>query len=161
MFYLRIHPSSQTLVCLLYSSWSTFGIMSIISSNGGFVTRHLRAPGADEFDQYGVATTFQARPGFNNTGMEVNVQVNSYPVIQYPTKTVYQFDVSVSVVGLTTVLLTRNRSISEMGRRSGPSLTKSGSLGQPERNSEMAGYLMAINWPGHYETSHLGDLKRE
>lgn len=70
--------------------------MSILSQNSDFVTRHLKAPGTDKFDQYGVATSFQARPGYNNTGQPVKVQVNSYEVANFPTKPIYQYDVSPS-----------------------------------------------------------------
>jgi eukaryotic translation initiation factor 2C len=34
------------------------------------------------------------RPGFNTTGKEIQVQVNVFPITQFPTKKVYQYDVS-------------------------------------------------------------------
>jgi hypothetical protein len=35
-----------------------------------------------------------SRPGFNTTGREVNLQLNAYPIDQFPTRTVFQYDVS-------------------------------------------------------------------
>ncbi|KAG5287396.1 eukaryotic translation initiation factor 2c [Histoplasma capsulatum G186AR] len=35
------------------------------------------------------------RPGYNATGKEITVAVNSYPITQFPTKSVYQYDVHI------------------------------------------------------------------
>lgn len=39
-------------------------------------------------------TVYTRRPGFNTTGQKVNLNLNAYGVLQYPTATVYQYDVS-------------------------------------------------------------------
>ncbi|QVM08605.1 hypothetical protein D8B26_003290 [Coccidioides posadasii str. Silveira] len=44
-------------------------------------------------DKYFENITLVKRPGFNTTGKEITVSVNSYPIIQFPNKTVYQYDV--------------------------------------------------------------------
>lgn len=59
-----------------------------------FHFRHYNR-GTDE-EQYNVPVEFARRPGFNATGKEINVAVNAYPIVQFPTKTVYQYDVSQS-----------------------------------------------------------------
>lgn len=35
------------------------------------------------------------RPGFNSTGREASLKLNAYPIEQFPTRDVYQYDVSV------------------------------------------------------------------
>ena len=37
---------------------------------------------------------YAKRPGFNDNGKKIMVDINMYKVTQYPTKKVYQFDVS-------------------------------------------------------------------
>jgi eukaryotic translation initiation factor 2C len=54
--------------------------------------RNIAAPGTDD-EQYSLPTEFTKRPGFNNTGKAVQLHVNAYPVVQYPTAKVYQYDV--------------------------------------------------------------------
>lgn len=54
--------------------------------------RNIAAPGTDGL-QYQLPTQFQRRPGFNNSGKAVQVAVNAYPVTQYPTVKVFQYDV--------------------------------------------------------------------
>ncbi|WEW55192.1 Protein argonaute [Emydomyces testavorans] len=44
-------------------------------------------------DQYFENINLVKRPGFNTTGREVSLAVNSYPIVQFPSKTVYQYDV--------------------------------------------------------------------
>lgn len=44
--------------------------------------------------QYAVPTTLMKRPGYNTSGKEINTQINSFPIIKYPTITIYQYDVS-------------------------------------------------------------------
>ena len=44
--------------------------------------------------QYELPTTLPRRPDFNDTGDNCTVAINSYPVLEYPTKTVFQYDVS-------------------------------------------------------------------
>lgn len=54
---------------------------------------------ADNFyQQYldGIANV--ARPGFNTTGREVELQLNAYPITSFPTLNVYQYDVSYSSI---------------------------------------------------------------
>lgn len=55
--------------------------------------RNIQGPGSDEFSQYTLPTEFAKRPGFNNTGRPVNMNVNAYQVAEYPTVKVYQYDV--------------------------------------------------------------------
>jgi hypothetical protein len=33
------------------------------------------------------------RPGYNTTGKEVDILVNAYPILKWPTKPVYQYEV--------------------------------------------------------------------
>lgn len=57
--------------------------------------RLLLASKADElFYQYMDNNTSVARPGFNQTGREVQLVTNTYEVNSFPTKIVYQYDVS-------------------------------------------------------------------
>ncbi|KAI2385546.1 Protein argonaute [Ophidiomyces ophidiicola] len=44
-------------------------------------------------DQYFEDITLVKRPAFNTTGKEISVAINSYPILQFPTKTIYQYDV--------------------------------------------------------------------
>ena len=46
--------------------------------------------------KYTLPTTLMKRPGYNTSGKEINTQINSFPIIKYPTITVYQYDVSLS-----------------------------------------------------------------
>jgi len=34
------------------------------------------------------------RPGYNTTGKEIEILVNAYPILKWPTKPVYQYEVS-------------------------------------------------------------------
>ena len=56
--------------------------------------RHLNV--SADIGQYEIPTELVRRPGTNTSGLAVQVSVNSYPVISYPTKTIYQYDVSTS-----------------------------------------------------------------
>lgn len=56
--------------------------------------RHLRVRDADELAKYGVSTDQVPRPGFNQTGKEIEVALNAYPIAKFPSRTVYQYDVS-------------------------------------------------------------------
>lgn len=58
--------------------------------------RHLRVCAADEDAKYSVPVGTVARPGFNPTGKEIEVQMNAFAVTNFPSKTVYQYDVSVA-----------------------------------------------------------------
>lgn len=49
-----------------------------------------------DVEQYFKSIHLVKRPGFNTTGKEILVSVNSYPIVQYPNKTIYQYDVSFS-----------------------------------------------------------------
>ena len=55
--------------------------------------RNIHGPGTDLSDQYTLPTDFSKRPGFNQTGKPVNMNVNAFQVIQYPTVKIYQYDV--------------------------------------------------------------------
>lgn len=59
--------------------------------------RHLRMRDADELVKYAVPTENVPRPGFNNTGKEVEVSMNAFGITKYPSRTVYQYDVSHSL----------------------------------------------------------------
>lgn len=56
--------------------------------------RHLRMRDADELVKYAIPTENVPRPGFNNTGKEVEVSMNAFGITKYPSRTVYQYDVS-------------------------------------------------------------------
>lgn len=58
--------------------------------------RHLRVREADEVVKYSVPVKTVPRPGFNNTGKEVDISLNAYPITKFPSRNVYQYDVSVS-----------------------------------------------------------------
>lgn len=47
-------------------------------------------------EQFFARKDLAKRPGYNATGKEITVAVNSYPITQFPTKSVYQYDVSYS-----------------------------------------------------------------
>lgn len=58
--------------------------------------RLLLASKTDElFYQYMDNNTSVARPGFNQTGREIQLITNTYEVNSFPTKVAYQYDVSV------------------------------------------------------------------
>ena len=58
--------------------------------------RHLRLREANEYDKYGVPTDVVARPGFNQTGKEIEVLLNAFPITKFPSRPIYQYDVSIS-----------------------------------------------------------------
>jgi N-terminal domain of argonaute len=60
-----------------------------------FQSRILTGPGADYEAQYRLPTEFKTRPGYNSTGREVQMALNSFAVDQFPTQTVYQYDVQI------------------------------------------------------------------
>lgn len=60
-----------------------------------FASRFVTGPGADYENQYRLPTDFKQRPGLNTTGREVQLALNSFPVDQFPTSTVYQYDVQI------------------------------------------------------------------
>ncbi|KAL2809793.1 Piwi domain-containing protein [Aspergillus granulosus] len=65
----------------------------INSLEGGL--RHLRLRDADDFAKYSVPVETVPRPGFNQTGKEIEVQMNAYTITNFPNKTVYQYDVHI------------------------------------------------------------------
>ncbi|KAI9370101.1 ribonuclease H-like domain-containing protein [Aspergillus egyptiacus] len=65
----------------------------IQSLTGGL--RHLRVRGADELEKYSVPVENVPRPGFNSTGKEIEVQMNSFAIKEFPSQTVYQYDVNI------------------------------------------------------------------
>ena len=56
--------------------------------------RFLYPPSEANRQQYDVPTDLIRRPGFNSTGVAATVAVNSYPILKFPTKSIYQYDVS-------------------------------------------------------------------
>ncbi len=44
--------------------------------------------------KYAVPTMLIKRPGYNTSGKEIPVFINSFPILSYPTIKVYQYDVS-------------------------------------------------------------------
>lgn len=59
---------------------------------GYVVLRHLNINDTPP-EQFFQHVDLVKRPGFNTTGKEISVAVNVFPVTQFPTKTVYQYDV--------------------------------------------------------------------
>ena len=55
--------------------------------------RHMN-PKSLTSGKYTEPADIKKRPGFVNIGSEIPVAVNSYAVLSYPTKKVYQYDVS-------------------------------------------------------------------
>lgn len=81
--------------------------------------RHLRMRDADELVKYAIPTENVPRPGFNNTGKEVEVSMNAFGITKYPSRTVYQYDVSQTLRtcrarGSVSIILIEIRSTSEM-----------------------------------------------
>lgn len=58
--------------------------------------RHLRIQNADEVAKYSVPVETVARPNHNQTGKKIEVLMNAYPITKFPTRNVYQYDVSIS-----------------------------------------------------------------
>ena len=44
--------------------------------------------------KYSLPTELMKRPGYNTSGKAIQTQINSFPIIKYPTITIYQYDVS-------------------------------------------------------------------
>ncbi|KAL4918543.1 Piwi domain-containing protein [Aspergillus aurantiobrunneus] len=57
--------------------------------------RHLRVDDANPDPKYSVPVEHVARPGFNPTGKEIEVQLNAFAVTNWPNKTIYQYDVHI------------------------------------------------------------------
>ncbi|KAB8071607.1 Piwi domain-containing protein [Aspergillus leporis] len=57
--------------------------------------RHLRVRDADEVAKYSIPAETVPRPGFNTTGKDIDVSLNAYPVVKFPNRTVYQYDVNI------------------------------------------------------------------
>lgn len=64
--------------------------------------RHLRYRDADELEKYGVPTEVVPRPGFNQTGKEIEVLINAFPITKFPSRPIYQYDVSIILACLST-----------------------------------------------------------
>lgn len=56
--------------------------------------RHLRFYNSDEIAKYSVPVKPVARPGFNQSGKEIDLLVNAFPIVKFPNRTIYQYDVS-------------------------------------------------------------------
>ena len=68
------------------------------------VFRHLNF--IDDPDgQFFAPIELARRPGFNTTGREVTLAVNTYLITQFPTKTVYQYDVRIPTLQTVQLLL--------------------------------------------------------
>lgn len=50
---------------------------------------------ADEVTKYAVPVETVPRPSFNQTGKEVEVMMNAFPISKFPSRPVYQYDVGV------------------------------------------------------------------
>lgn len=61
---------------------------------GEIFFRHLNRLTGEQIKKYHVASDIITRPGFNTIGKEINVGINAFPITHFPTKTVYQYDVS-------------------------------------------------------------------
>lgn len=59
--------------------------------------RHLRIRHTDEYEKYAVPSDTVPRPGFNQTGKEIEVLTNSFPIAKFPARPIYQYDVSISL----------------------------------------------------------------
>jgi eukaryotic translation initiation factor 2C len=60
-----------------------------------FQSRFITAPGTDYDQQFRLPTEFKTRPGYNTTGREVSVKLNSFAVDQFPQIAVHQYDVQI------------------------------------------------------------------
>lgn len=120
--------------------------------------RHLNTATEEEIAKYKVASDIIPRPGFNTAGKEITLGVNSYPIAQFPTKTVYQYDVS---------LFTRNprqaghyihclfRFLLEMVSRNVLSSRRCGTRMPVKRKREPNSFSMGTNWLGKYRIKLL------
>ncbi|KAF9891139.1 hypothetical protein FE257_005075 [Aspergillus nanangensis] len=57
--------------------------------------RHIRIRDADELAQYSIPVQNVSRPGFNTTGKEIEVSINAWKIVNYPSKNIYQYDVHI------------------------------------------------------------------
>ncbi|KAI9929068.1 hypothetical protein ASPWEDRAFT_128423 [Aspergillus wentii DTO 134E9] len=57
--------------------------------------RHLRLRDADELVKYAIPSETVPRPGFNTTGKEIEVNVNAFSILKFPSRTVHQYDVHI------------------------------------------------------------------
>lgn len=70
--------------------------------------RHLRIRDADESAKYAIPVKNVPRPGFNPTGKEIEVSMNAFRITDFPTKNVYQYDVSIPfALGIIQPILTK------------------------------------------------------
>ncbi|GMG30064.1 unnamed protein product [Aspergillus oryzae] len=89
-----VRPRLKTdmLTFIFSSTMEEFEVVNKLT--GGL--RHLRVREADEVVKYSVPVETVPRPGFNTTGKEVDISLNAYPITKFPSRNVYQYDVSVS-----------------------------------------------------------------
>ena len=52
-------------------------------------TRHM----IDDSNPIQMPKTLMARPKFNTSGKAAQIQVNSHKILEYPTRTIHQYDV--------------------------------------------------------------------
>lgn len=90
-FFLFVFTLSKQLYCIT-SLFIMDNIEAINKLPGGL--RHLRIRTDEEFQKYSVPVETVPRPGFNTTGKEVELSLNAYPITKFPSRTVYQYDVS-------------------------------------------------------------------
>jgi hypothetical protein len=63
------------------------------------IFRHLNPTGSADVPQYLHNVDYTRRPAKGNTtGKEVSINLNSYPVLQFPNKTVHQYDVMFNII---------------------------------------------------------------
>jgi len=48
-------------------------------------------------EKYETQVDYPPRPGFNTTGKEIGIYINAYQVMQFPNKSIHQYDVSLSM----------------------------------------------------------------
>jgi eukaryotic translation initiation factor 2C len=56
--------------------------------------RFLNLRSTEDIEKYEVPIKTVPRPGFNSTGTEVELMINAFPITTYPSRTIYQYDVS-------------------------------------------------------------------
>ncbi|GMG04463.1 unnamed protein product [Aspergillus oryzae] len=88
----RPRLKTDMLTFIFSSTMEEFEVVNKLT--GGL--RHLRVREADEVVKYSVPVETVPRPGFNTTGKEVDISLNAYPITKFPSRNVYQYDVSVS-----------------------------------------------------------------
>lgn len=120
--------------------------------------RHLNRATEEQIAQYKVASDIIPRPGFNTAGKEISMGVNAYPISQYPTKAVYQYDVS----SFTKIMKQAGQYINsllrfllEMVSRNAPSSKRCGTRRPERRKSGPNSFSTATSLPGEHRINSL------